>query len=63
MTTSELIRLIGYAAAVALGLLFGALGAIRGDAELIGSGLALIGVGSTAGGALGRQVSRGRHAA
>lgn len=63
MTTAELIRLIGYCAAVALGLFIGALGAIRGDAALITAGTALLGVGGVAGGALGRQISRGRHAA
>ena len=63
MTSAEIIRLIGYSAAVALGLFMGALGAIRGDAALITAGTGLLATGGIAGGALGRQISRGRHAA
>lgn len=63
MTPTEYARLGVYLASVALGVFMAALGAIRGDGALVTTGLGLVGVGSTAGGALGRQISRGRHAA
>lgn len=59
MNPTETARMIGYLAGLALGLFFAVYGALTGDTALIGAGLALVGVGGTAGGVLAKQV--GKH--
>ncbi len=59
MKTAEYVRMIGYLAGIALGLFFAVYGALKNDGTLIASGLSLVTVGGTAGGALARQT--GRH--
>lgn len=54
-------RLIAYLAGVALGLFMTVYGVLTNDPALIGTGLALVGTGGLAGGALAKQ-SSGRHA-
>lgn len=57
--TAAQARLIGYLAGVALGVFMTVYGVIVGDVPLWTTGLALVGVGSTAGGVLAQQ--QGRH--
>ena len=61
MTPAELMRMTGYVVGLGLGVFAFVRGVLTGDAALVGTGLALVGVGGTAGGTLARQA--GRHGA
>ena len=47
-TPEEIARLVGYLAGIAVGVLLIVLGALRGDWQLIGAGLPLVGVSALA---------------
>lgn len=60
MNAAEVTRLSSYLLSLALGVFMTVWGIVHGDGMLVTSGLALVGVGSTAGGALAKQ--RGKYA-
>lgn len=54
-------RLIAYLAGVALGIFMTVYGVVTGDPALVTSGLALVGTGGLAGGALAKQTTGGKY--
>lgn len=60
MTPAEYVRMIAYLIGAALGAFMTVWGIVHSDAALVTSGLALVGVGSTASGALAKQ--KGKYA-
>ena len=60
MNHTEIARLLGYVAALGLGVYMTVEGVKRGDPALVASGMALMGTGGTAGGMLVVQ-QKGRH--